>query len=478
MIPPSSFVRSVYWAWPGEMRSRSFESAPCSSSPARGPSTSSSPMCETSNTPASVRTARCSGITPSYWTGISQPAKGTIRAPSSTCRSWSGVCRSVSGMATADPSVSPRRPGSVALPAKRSCPGSSMTNRGSGPGRGVDSYRSTLLRAPTVCPLSADANLAERESRRGGLFVAKEGRHVEPVLAGLLRGSRRDGDGCLRSGAPAPALPAESGGDDRDAHLVAHRLVDHRAEDDVRVLVGGARHDLGRLVDLEQSDVGTAGDVDENPGRALDRRLEQWRRDCRAGCFRSAVVSGAAPDAHQRRACGLAHDRPHVREVEVDESRDGDQVGDALHALAQDVVGHAERVDDRGLLFDHLKQPVVLDHDQRVDPIAEGRDPLLRLLCPPPSLEAEGLRDDSDGERAELAAELGDNGRAAGARAAAFAGRDEDHVRALQSFLELVATLLRCGLPHCGIRAAADADDLDDCEIVPGCVVRAHGLEP
>ena len=30
----------------------------------------------------SERTARCSGITPSYCTGISQPAKGTIRAPS------------------------------------------------------------------------------------------------------------------------------------------------------------------------------------------------------------------------------------------------------------------------------------------------------------------------------------------------------------------------------------------------------------
>ena len=37
-------------------------------------------MCETSNAPQSVRTARCSGITPSYWTGISQPANGTMRA--------------------------------------------------------------------------------------------------------------------------------------------------------------------------------------------------------------------------------------------------------------------------------------------------------------------------------------------------------------------------------------------------------------
>ena len=48
-------------------------------------------MCETSKTPQSLRTARCSGITPSYWTGISQPANGTIRAPAATWRPWSGV---------------------------------------------------------------------------------------------------------------------------------------------------------------------------------------------------------------------------------------------------------------------------------------------------------------------------------------------------------------------------------------------------
>ena len=44
-------------------------------------------MCETSNAPAAVLTATCSGITPSYWTGISQPEKGTIRAPAARWRS-------------------------------------------------------------------------------------------------------------------------------------------------------------------------------------------------------------------------------------------------------------------------------------------------------------------------------------------------------------------------------------------------------
>ena len=77
-------------------------------------------------------------------------------------------------------------------------------------------------------------------------------------------------------------------------------------------------------------------------------------------------------DAHQRGA-GVAHDRAHVGEVEVDEAGHGDQVGDPLDALAEDVVGHPERVDDRRLLLDHLEQPVVLDHDQRVDAVAQAR---------------------------------------------------------------------------------------------------------
>ncbi len=44
-------------------------------------------MCETSKTPAEERTALCSSTIDVYCTGISQPAKGTMRAPSAACRS-------------------------------------------------------------------------------------------------------------------------------------------------------------------------------------------------------------------------------------------------------------------------------------------------------------------------------------------------------------------------------------------------------
>ena len=71
------------------------------------------------------------------------------------------------------------------------------------------------------------------------------------------------------------------------------------------------------------------------------------------------------------------------------------------------------------------------------------RDPGLRLLGALAALEGERARDDADGEGAQLAGDLGDDRRAAGAGAAALAGRDEDHVRALQRLLDLVPALER-----------------------------------
>ena len=67
----------------------------------------------------------------------------------------------------------------------------------------------------------------------------------------------------------------EAGGDHGHAHMLAHRVVDHGAEDDVGVLVGRALDDLGGLVDLEQAEVVGTGDVEQHAARALDARLEQ-----------------------------------------------------------------------------------------------------------------------------------------------------------------------------------------------------------
>ena len=65
-----------------------------------------------------------------------------------------------------------------------------------------------------------------------------------------------------------------------------------------------------------------------------------------------AAVAGAHADPEQRVA-GVAHRRAHVGEVEVDHPRQGDQLGDPLDALAQDVVGDLEGLDHRRRLREH-----------------------------------------------------------------------------------------------------------------------------
>ena len=96
--------------------------------------------------------------------------------------------------------------------------------------------------------------------------VAKMSSWAESAPSTRLRVSSRPVDSVRshRCGRRLGLPPLEPGGDDGDPHLFAHGLVDDAAEDDVGVGVGHAVDDLGRLVDLEQAEVGSAGDVEQD----------------------------------------------------------------------------------------------------------------------------------------------------------------------------------------------------------------------
>src|SRR3954463_8784189 len=75
------------------------------------------------------------------------------------------------------------------------------------------------------------------------------------------------------------AAVIEARGDDGDADVVPHRLVDDGAEDDVGVRVGRAVDQLGGLVPLKETEVGAAGDVEQDAGGALDGLLQERAAD-------------------------------------------------------------------------------------------------------------------------------------------------------------------------------------------------------
>ena len=81
-----------------------------------------------------------------------------------------------------------------------------------------------------------------------------------------------------------------------------HSLVDHGAEDDVGLRVGGLLDHLGRLVDLEQAQVAAAGDVEQDAARALDVDLQQRATSAALAASTARFSPVPRPDAHQRRA--------------------------------------------------------------------------------------------------------------------------------------------------------------------------------
>jgi hypothetical protein len=83
------------------------------------------------------------------------------------------------------------------------------------------------------------------------------------------------------------------------------------------------------------------GDVVHDARRLLDPHLQQRAARRRKRCLARAVLPGCAALAHEA-AARVAHDRAHVRKVDVHEAGHRDDVADAAHAAAQYVVRDLE----------------------------------------------------------------------------------------------------------------------------------------
>src|SRR5260370_7843946 len=68
---------------------------------------------------------------------------------------------------------------------------------------------------------------------------------------------------------------------------------------------------------------------------------------------------GARGDSRTHDGIALpSHDRFHVGEIAVDDARDGDDIADPLHGLAQNVVRDAESFEEAGASLDGFHQPL------------------------------------------------------------------------------------------------------------------------
>jgi hypothetical protein len=159
----------------------------------------------------------------------------------------------------------------------------------------------------------------------------------------------------------------ETGGDYGDFEGVFHVVVLDGAENDVGVFVGGFLDDGTGFVDFVERETGAAGDVDENALRALDRIILKKRAgDGAIGSIDGAILSGSDGGAHDGVALAV-HDGFYVGEIAVDDAGNGDDVGNALNRLAQNIVGDAEGVKETGAALNGFHEALVGNDDNRVD---------------------------------------------------------------------------------------------------------------
>ena len=128
----------------------------------------------------------------------------------------------------------------------------------------------------------------------------------------------------------------------------------------------------------------------------------------------------------------------------------------------EDIVGHLERIGQGGALVGDAEQVLVWDDDQRIDIFLQLRHTRLGDAHPLHALEMKRLGHHADRQDPRFAGDPGDDRRRAGAGAAAHAGGQEHHVRAVDRFEDLVERLLGGGPPDIrprpGAEAARDAD--------------------
>ena len=243
------------------------------------------------------------------------------------------------------------------------------------------------------------------------------------------------------------ALQLEAGGDQCHLDFTGGVVrVNHRADDDVGVRINLLGDNVCCLVHFEDAQILAAGHIEQHALRPVNAHFEQGAGNCHVDRINHAAVALAKAHRHQGRAA-LGHDGLHIGKVHIDQATLRDQVADALDALAQHVVRHLERLGEGSVFAGRLEQAVVGDNDQGIHDGAQLVNARLGGLAAMITLEGEGARHHAHGQRAEVVGDARQDGRSAGAGAAAHARRHEDHIGTLELLVDIFLVLFGGLLP-------------------------------
>lgn len=111
----------------------------------------------------------------------------------------------------------------------------------------------------------------------------------------------------------------------------------------------------------------------------------------------------------------VLHDGGNVCEVQVDEARNGDQLGNVLNCLTQNAVSDLECVLEGDLLLGYILQTLVRDDNEGVYILVQLFDAAQRLLKTLLALECERTGNNADRQGAQLTSDLCNNRSCTGA---------------------------------------------------------------
>jgi len=136
------------------------------------------------------------------------------------------------------------------------------------------------------------------------LLPAQSGGHVQ--IQGIERPTahvhvnRRIARGQSRSERPPVPIQLVSGRDDGNHDLVTQLLVVDIAEDNVRIGICGPLDDFGCLVDLVESQVRTACDIEQDALGTLNAHIQQRAVNGLLRGVLGTIVAAGGADGHQR----------------------------------------------------------------------------------------------------------------------------------------------------------------------------------
>ena len=126
----------------------------------------------------------------------------------------------------------------------------------------------------------------------------------------------------------------------------------------------------------------------------------------------------------------IFHGRIDIGEIQVDDTGQGDDLGDALRGYGQRIIRLAERVHD-GQVRINLTQPLIVDHQKSVNILGDLLNAIQGLYDLPLALEQEWDRHDSHGQDAHIFRDTSDDRSGTRSGSSTHTSGDKNHLRAV-----------------------------------------------